>query len=88
MGAAADVGSSRDGCNESLATTVDGDTERCFLLGTVGGEGSSLDLLLLVPSNSLSWVTVGVGSEMEAPLRECEDAPGDQLAFDVVSLWV
>lgn len=64
------AGSSLLGIGASLIIAGKGEAERCFLVGTLGGEGSSLDLLLLKISGSTSRVGAGVGSETDALLRE------------------
>lgn len=51
-----------------------GDVERCFLVGTFGGEGSSLVLRLFNGSGSTSRFEAGVGSEVEKRLRFGEAA--------------
>lgn len=57
-----------------------GDAERCFFVGTFGGEESSRDLLLFKGSGSMSRVGAGVGSETDCrllcgdPAEPCQDA--------------
>ena len=54
-----------------------GEAERCFFVGTLGGDGSSRDLRLFKGSGSVSRFLVGVGSEVDCLLLTGEPAvPG------------
>ena len=51
-----------------------GVVDRCFLVGTLGGDTSSLLLRLLIASASCSRLLKGVGSELDAVFRGGEPA--------------
>ena len=57
-----------------------GDVDLCFLLGTLGGDGSALSRRLFNGSISMLRSNVGVGSEVDGFLRTGELAePGHEL---------
>ena len=71
--------------SEVTSRVVDiGEADRCFLLGTLGGEGSSRVLRLFRGSGSVSRFDRGVGSEVEAPGLTGEPAvPGQGCGVEV-----